>query len=60
MIATDVEFCRRQEFPLEFSSAWDIPMLRNCRTRFVVNPSNRTIAQFKSVFGTDFNVVRWR
>jgi phosphatidylglycerophosphatase C len=41
-------------------SAWDIPMLRNCRTRYVVNPSNRTQDRFKSAFGADFNVVRWR
>jgi phosphatidylglycerophosphatase C len=41
-------------------SPWDIPMLRNCRTRYVVNPSNRTMEHFKSVFGADFNVVRWR
>lgn len=41
-------------------SAWDVPMLRNCRTRYVVNPSNRTLERFKSAFGADFNVVRWR
>lgn len=40
-------------------STWDIPMLRNCRTRTLVNPSPRTLARFRKAFGTDFEVVRW-
>jgi phosphatidylglycerophosphatase C len=40
-------------------STWDIPMLRNCRIRTLVNPSPRTLARFRRAFGNGFEVVRW-
>jgi phosphatidylglycerophosphatase C len=38
-------------------SALDIPLLRRCKRRFLVNPSERTIAACRKAFGDAFEVI---
>jgi phosphatidylglycerophosphatase C len=40
-------------------SASDIPILRRCGARYLVNPDARTLARFEKAFGSDFEVVWW-
>jgi phosphatidylglycerophosphatase C len=39
-------------------SALDIPLLRRCKRRFLVNPSARTIAAYRKALGDGFEVLR--
>jgi phosphatidylglycerophosphatase C len=39
-------------------SALDIPLLRRCRRRFLVNPSERTIAAYRRALPDGFDVIR--
>lgn len=39
-------------------SAADIPILRNCRKRYVVNPDRRTLGKYRREFANDFDVLR--
>lgn len=39
-------------------SALDIPLLGRCRRRFLVNPSERTIAAYRRAFPDGFDVIR--
>lgn len=40
-------------------SSADIPMLSLCDTKYLVNPTSRSLSKLKKYFGNDFELLKW-